>query len=67
MTPDKIDPSKDNSITRDITAFTLLIASLVLLTFGILILWGTGGLLVFYGLVCGVLGVTMGLSRTGKG
>lgn len=58
---------KNNRLIKDIMSFLFMLIGLVLLNTGVALIAGWGGTCILYGLLIGGLGVSMGLSRTGKG
>lgn len=52
---------------REIFAAVFLLAGPAMVIGGSVVVWGWGGFLLTLGLLATVLGVTMGVSRTGKG
>lgn len=57
---------KNNGLAKDIWSIVLLAIGIALLTTGVSLIAGWGGICILYGLIFGVFGVSLGLSRTGK-
>lgn len=58
---------KNNRLIKDVLSFFFLVIALLLLTLGASLIAGWGGICILYGLIFGVVGTSLGLSRTGKG
>lgn len=66
MTNGTINDEKNNRLVKDIVSFIFLLIGLALLTWGAGLIAGWGGMCILYGLIFGGLGLSLGLSRTGK-
>jgi hypothetical protein len=66
MTNDTINEKKNDRFAKDLTALLFIVLGQTLLTVGVALVLGWGGVFILYGSIFGVLGVSLGLSRTGK-
>lgn len=59
-------PPKGKSIVKDVISLLMLLSGLVLLTVGLSIAFGNGGVLIFWGAALVSFGIVLGFSRSGK-
>lgn len=62
-----IDPEQQKTPMREIVAAGFLLLGPLMLIGGAMVIWGWGGVLFVVGVVLTALGVTMSISKTGKG